>query len=262
MRLIALVPITLALLGARPASAQVRIVGHVLESESSQPIAGADVIFRMPYGAYAGRATTDSLGRFEKVVQGGTGVSIWASHAGYHQVLTPVLYFDGRSFFEVEVRLDPTVALLAPLEVIARSEVDPSHFLDAFRHRLRTGNGVYITRAEIERQRPSYVTDLLRTIPGVDVVASGPGSRPVVQMARAAGRDCATQIFVDGFLLNRRVTTDQGPRSDVFRVDDVVSPDAVEGIEVYRGLSTIPPEFLTPDATCGVIAIWTRRGGR
>ena len=46
-----------------------------------------------------------------------------------------------------------------------------------------------------------------------------------------------------------------------FRIDEVISPGSVEGIEVYRGLSTVPAEFLNPDAECGVIAIWTRRGG-
>jgi outer membrane receptor for ferrienterochelin and colicin len=70
-----------------------------------------------------------------------------------------------------------------------------------------------------------------------------------------------TQIFVDGFLVNRRMVGVNGNRPSDFRIDDVVSPASVEGIEVYRGLSTVPPEFLNPDAVCGVIAIWTRRGG-
>jgi hypothetical protein len=44
-------------------------------------------------------------------------------------------------------------------------------------------------------------------------------------------------------------------------VDDLVAPGAIEGIELYRGTATIPAEFLTPQARCGVVAIWTRRGG-
>jgi hypothetical protein len=40
-------------------------------------------------------------------------------------------------------------------------------------------------------------------------------------------------------------------------VDDF-SPIVVEGIEVYRSASEIPADFRTRDATCGVIAIWTR----
>ena len=73
--------------------------------------------------------------------------------------------------------------------------------------------------------------------------------------------NCATQIFVDGFLLNRRTGSSRGAPPIDFRIDDVVSPSSIEGIEVYRGLSTVPAEFLNPDAECGVIAIWTRRGG-
>lgn len=39
------------------------------------------------------------------------------------------------------------------------------------------------------------------------------------------------------------------------------APGLVEGIEIYRGLSTVPAQFLNSDAKCGVVAIWTRRGG-
>jgi hypothetical protein len=37
----------------------------------------------------------------------------------------------------------------------------------------------------------------------------------------------------------------------------------VEGIEVYSGASTIPPQFNTREGTtiCGVVLIWTRVPG-
>jgi hypothetical protein len=48
--------------------------------------------------------------------------------------------------------------------------------------------------------------------------------------------------------------------ADAPTIDDVVTPNVTEGIEVYRGVATVPPEILSPDAMCGVVAIWTRRG--
>ncbi|MCJ7627914.1 MAG: TonB-dependent receptor plug domain-containing protein, partial [Longimicrobiales bacterium] len=131
----------------------------------------------------------------------------------------------------------------------------------AFKRRVETGLGIYITRDEVEARNPLLVSDLLREVPGLDLQASGYGSRPSVRMVRATGMNCVTQIFVDGFLMNGRAFSPTGFNPTDFRIDDVVSPRSVEGIEVYRGLSTVPPEFLNPDADCGVIAIWTRRGG-
>jgi outer membrane receptor for ferrienterochelin and colicin len=117
--------------------------------------------------------------------------------------------------------------------------------------------GIFITRRDIEQRRPMYASDMLRSIPGVQLTGGGGGTRPRIVLNRSVGMRCSTQIFVDGMLLNRRSF---GPGSD-FRLDDVVSPGSIEGMEVYKGLSGIPPEFLTPDAECGVIAVWTRRGG-
>jgi hypothetical protein len=59
-------------------------------------------------------------------------------------------------------------------------------------------------------------------------------------------------VFVDGRPANRRGNVS---------INDLASPSGLEGMEVYRGLATVPPEFLTPEARCGVIALWTRRGG-
>ena len=249
------------LVAAAPAAGQVRIAGRVLANDTEAPIAGAQITARSTTGRFLRAAQTDENGSFEFIIQRVSAVEIRANHDGYQANTAPTLFFDGHTFFRVEIRLDPDIMLLAPLEVVGRS-VDPSPFLDDFRQRVRSGLGTYITRADIDRRRPMYVTDLLRDVPGIQLQTAGSGGRPIVQMARAAGNTCSTRIFVDGMLLNPTMMTPRGPRSDIFRIDDIVSPGSVEGIEIYRGLSGMPPEFLTGDAQCGVIAIWTRRGGR
>ena len=246
---------------ATPAAAQVRIVGRVIDDTTERPLEGAQVTVRATDGRFLARVETEETGAFEFAVDRVSAVRIDIRRLSYRANAMPVLHFDGRRFFQVEARLAPDAILLAPLEVIAWSEVDPSPFLEGFRERLRGGLGLYITREQIEQRRPRLVTDLLRDIPGVSVVGTGSGLRPAVRIGRAATAACETQIYVDGFLLNRRTGRSRTVAED-FRIDDAVTPLSVEGIEVYRGLSSVPAEFLNPDAQCGVIAIWTRRGGR
>jgi hypothetical protein len=259
MRYIRHLPLFLLLFTAAPVAAQqqVRIQGRVISNESERPLPGAEVTLRRRDGTFLKKLAADSLGKFEFVVSRQAGVRIQAQHIGYKTNTTPVLYFDRHRFIEVEVRLDTEAILLAPLEVIVWSDVDRSPLLDNFRQRRSTGFGTYITRKDIEARRPMYTSDLLRTVPGIELIREGTGTRPRIELARGAGRWCRTQIFVDGMLMNRQ---GPGPEIDV-RLDDLVSPGSIEGIEIYKGLSSIPPEFLNADSQCGVIAVWTRRGG-
>jgi hypothetical protein len=267
MRARGFLPLVLTLALAVPAAGQqVRLMGRVLDDVTERPLGQATVTLLTSDGRVLGHSESADDGTFDFDVERVRSIRLQVQRASYRANTTPVLRFGGRNFFQVEVRLDPEAILLAPLEVVAWSEVDPAPFLDAFRQRVATGSGIYITRAQVESRRPMYVTDLLRDVAGLAVTGTGSGLRSTVQMTgRAAANDlqsdCPTQIFVDGFLVNRRTMMGAGPAAD-FRIDDVVSPSSVEGIEVYRGLSTVPAEFLTPDARCGVVAIWTRRGGR
>jgi hypothetical protein len=241
--------------------AAVRVEGRVVADEDQRPLAFADITVRRTNGQFVMQLQADSLGRFEFAVRGVPAVQLRVQRLGYRTNTTPVLHFDNRSYFQVEVRLDAEAILLAPLEVKVWSEVGESPFLDNFRHRLETGLGTYITRREIEARNPFQITDMLRTVPGVHLESSGRGGRPRVRFGRAegarGGMACDAQIFVDGMLMNR-----PGADRESDRIDEYVTPRSVEGIEVYRGLATVPAEFLTPDAQCGVVAIWTRRGGR
>ncbi|NJD18892.1 MAG: TonB-dependent receptor [Gemmatimonadetes bacterium] len=247
---------------AAPAVAQVHIVGRVIDDTTERPLGDAQVTVRATDGRFLARTETDSAGTFEFNVNHVSAVRIDVRRISYQANAMPILHFDGRKFFQVAARLAPDAILLAPLEIIAWSEVDMSPFLEGFRQRLRNGLGLYITREQIEARRPTYVADLFRDIPGITVMGSGAGNRARIQVGRSlSSTECETQIYVDGFLMNRRTGLRRQLIND-FRIDAAVSPPAVEGIEVYRGLSSVPAEFLSPDAVCGVIAIWTRRGGR
>lgn len=245
---------------------QTKIVGRVIDDLTERPLGAADVMLRTVDGRLIRRMETDQAGTFEFDVDRVSAIRLEVRRVSYLPNTTPTLHFDGRKFFQVEVRLDPDAILLAPLEVIAWSAVDPSPLLEGFRQRLetglKTGMGTFITRDLIEARRPTNVSDLLRTVPGVTVSGSAVGGRASVQVGRSLGRGCQTQIWVDGFLMNRRTQAQAGFGAADYRIDDAVSLVSVEGIEIYRGLSSVPAEFLNQDAECGVIAIWTRRGGR
>lgn len=258
MRQIALLFVFASLAFAPPLAGQqrVRVEGQVLDAESRRPLGFANVTVRRTDGRFIQQVQADSLGRFEFVVSRIGAVQLRVERLGYRGATTPVLFFEDKKFMQVEVSLDVDAILLAPLEVVVWSEVDPSPFLDNFRRRLRTGQGIYITREQIEARNPSFVSDMLRMVPGVSFGTGGRGDRASIQMARSAGMRCYTQIFVDGMLMNPPQVGEANAR-----LDDFVAPGSVEGIEIYRGLSTVPAEFLTPEAECGVIAVWTRRGG-
>lgn len=248
-----------ALLAAfQTAGAQVSVHGRVLDDDTEAPVSAAVVVLTDPGGRAMQETVSDSGGffRFEPVDR--RAVRLEVSRLGYEDVTTAVLRFDEYSFFRVELRLAPDAVLLAPLEIVARSAV-PSPVLSGFEDRRRSAAaGWFFTREEIEEISPALVSDVIARVPGVRLESSGRGTQRTVSMSRSAGLgggDCPVQVYVDGFKVNSSRAGGQ------VAVDETVSPRSVEGIEVYRGLSSVPAPFMNPEAHCGVIAIWTRRGG-
>lgn len=235
-----------------------RITGSAVTDGGRRPIEGVAVTALDSAGTELATRLTGANGRFSLRVPSASGlrtVRLRARRIGYRTVLTPNVDVDGLRSVTVTLRLAPGLVPVAPLEVTARQRRETSPMHDGFRHRRERGFGDYITRQEIERRSPAHVTDLLRTMPGVNVSSSGRAAHGVVTMGRGNGPfggSCPAQVYVDNFHVNKA-----GGRT--FRIDDVVAPSDVEGIEVYRGLATVPAQFLSPEADCGVIVIWTRR---
>jgi hypothetical protein len=241
------------------AAAQVVLEGRVIDDVTTAGLVSARVLLLDRYSKPVGYAVTDHEGRFHFSRRENGWYRLDVSAIGYRNTVTPLLWpMRDHLYTELEVRLAPHTVLLAPVEVIALSPLQPSPVLANVEHRRTRGFGVHLTRDQIEDRRPANVSDMLLELPGVYAVRRGSGSSGrVISMSRSlagpGGGPCVVQIFLDGRLATRDV-----PGGDVL-VDELVSPLDVEVIEVFRGLSSIPPEFLTPNARCGVIAIWTKR---
>lgn len=231
---------------ARPA----RVVGRVLERASGKPIEA--VYVRLVGRTETGRLT-DGWGAFAFArVEAGV-YQLQVEHLGYES-RSDTITVAGGEVLSLEVRLELQPVELTPLVVTARRwSVSPR--LWSFYDRVDTGLGEYITREDIERRQPARVAHMIDELPGVTIVPVGT-SRYRIVLSRYARNSpsgqlgaCFPIVFVDG-MRHRGYET----------IDELVMPEDVEGIEVYKGLATLPAEFADPGAECGAIAIWTRRG--
>ena len=108
-----------------------------------------------------------------------------------------------------------------------------------------------ITRAEIERRNPRFVSDLLRDVPGVAVTRNGgAGSQTQVRVRGAEGNHVL--VLIDG------VEANDFSQADEFDFAHLTVSD-IERIEVVRGPQS---SLWGSDALAGVINIITRAAAR
>lgn len=238
------------LLGATPVRGQVAR-GVVLSDESSGtvriPVEGAQVDLIGPTGDEVDTTTTDSLGVF---VFAGLAPGIFGlrvSHVAYRPVETAPFEVGATEAVALEVRLGREAIPLEPLVVTARVS---STLADFHRRRGGAGHGTYLTRSDIETRGAGYTTDLLRGMPGIRLDFVRWGTGPRVEMQSGFG-PCEPGIFVDGAEM---------AGSAAGSLNDFLTPDRIEGVEVYSSLSTVPAQFRVEN--CGAILFWTRRGDR
>ncbi len=143
--------------------------------------------------------------------------------------------------------------------------------------RRKRNAGHFLTREDVEKQHPRRVSDLLRNVPGIQLISLPTGFQ--IRSTRASGmRDCAPLLYINGV----RITDDPATESPVssmtlgdktlgsmgtsFEVApsgtiiDTIEPEAIEVVEVYTGYASAPVQYSTTDNTCGVILVWTKSG--
>jgi TonB family protein len=189
------------------------------------------------------RALTDAKGAYRLMrVQAGD-IELFIRRLGYGPETRGARITSGQ-----ETRLDVTLAALAirlpTVEVRRRAEVYDSR-LAGFNARKERRVGHYVTREELDRMSSARFVDALRQIPGVQLRSLRGGGTTIA----LRGSRCPPLVFIDGFPADAGVM-------DL----DMLDLAGVEGIEIYSGVATVPPEFMGARGThgCGVLAVWSR----
>ena len=242
-------------LAAGPAAAQT-LGGTVVDTTIGAAVPDAIVSVVDERGIVRGRMTSDSAGVFRFPLSAPGRYRLRAEHPQYALHSTTSIAVRRGEQIAVELRLGLQVTELAPLVVTARTR-HPVNYLTQFYDRMdrqkKMGLGRFITREDIESTSTADVHTLLQREPSIMLLRVAPGAAidEWLVLSRRGGLGasafCSPMLYLNGMSLGR---------SSRIELSSFVSPDQIEGIEIYRSGLEAPGELT--DA-CGAIAVWTRR---
>jgi hypothetical protein len=257
--------VTLFSATASPAAAQKMSVltGRVMTDSAEIPVLGAEVTIK----DVRGNAISDSLGRFvfANIPPGKQLVTV--RRLGFSPI-TAVLTFAPGDTVDGEFLLVTTAQRLRGVEIKGRNTT-PRRILE-FDERRKSGFGEFIGPEQLAKMESRRTDDVLRLIPGPNIVRSSVSSSAWVAMGRGAynpgiyrmdrsdinrGADpqkCYATVYVDGVAVFSAL-----PGELLFDIN-TVPPGEIHGIEFYGGSGTMPPQFPQKRGTCGVLVVWTK----
>jgi TonB-dependent receptor-like protein/carboxypeptidase family protein len=270
--------------GAPPAAQGQSVRGRLLEAETVTPIAQGFVALLTETGQPVSATLTDQTAAFSLAAPISGHYVLQARRVGYRPQTSGPFELKRGLPLALDLYLTAIPQPLEPVTVTAERRV---RFLErvGFYDRQRSDFGRFITRDRIEKVHRSRLTDVLTAVPGVRLVPLGTGTGRVA--VRMRGSDlpgeglCEPRVLVDGIVViegdakpARRPpgVTPEGvlddpdaeqPPSTRQDVDQLVDANDIEAIEVYRSSVETPAAFGGGGmfARCGVIVVWSRRGG-
>ena len=228
-----------AVLPSRAVAQRGGLAGVVKDSARGVGIAGAEVSIE----GTAFRAITDDHGGFRFADGTAVGSTLRVRRLGF----TPrvVMVTSAESGSPIDLVLAPSVQPLAAVVIVAVRSKYAGRLAGYYERLERRSIGQFITRADLERERPSQLTDMIQRAPGVNLARGRPGMLRV----RMRGRDCSPLLWLDGAALT------------LGDIDlDAFSPASLEGIEMYLGAAAAPLRYQGARGTneCGTILLWSR----
>ena len=241
--------------------------GTVRQDSSGLPLANVEVVLE----GTTFRAVTDASGRYLlSGASAGNRVALFRL-VGYRPVrLSVKLVADDTVQGDVAL-IREAVQQLDPIEVAGKTPGPRGIGREAFEERRRMGFGFFIDSSDLRRSENRRVSDMLRGISGLNLVAfrdcppnrscpteyRAASGRGETSMFRGGGRDdyCWMTVILDGNVLYNSGGLMPPPDfSRDFR------PADLHAIEVYRSSAQVPPEFGGTVGQCGAILLWSRRG--
>ena len=221
-------------------------------NDDDHPVALAEV--RMSFGARSAVGRTDSTGLFRA-----DGLEPGEWHAsvrriGYSEAQVDLHVAYGENLFTVTV--DEVADVLSEVNVDAKRI--SIRLADFEARRARREPNAVITREQIRKRDPISLSQMLKSLPGVQVIDDFGAKLAIATRGMVPGHTtpgegaalvaCPMRISVDGMM-----------RPPGTSLDETV-PNDVHGIEVYYGPARLPLQLATfrADKWCGLVAIWTR----
>lgn len=244
--------ILLLLAMASPLEAQV-IRGIVYENADGGPVDRASVMLIDEGGNRIGVPfVTRENGGFVFTLPSAGRFAVRAARIGYTPVESRLFHVrDGEEVF-AEVVMRPVPATMSP---VTTEEERPGAGagtgpLADYEYRRRRGlGGTFVTKEQIAMNGHVRVDEVLSGVVGVQVIGALRGRQYIeVTRATALGGRCPATVYLDG--------TRQATPESIFELDVI----DIEGIEIYKGPSSVPLELGGTAARCGVVAVWTKRG--
>jgi hypothetical protein len=217
-----------------------RIIGVVTDSAGGLGIAGADISI----DGTSIHTVSDERGEFRLSGASGRSTLLRIRRLGFRpQTLTVNSSGD---LSDVHIYLVPAAQFLAPVVVHGERTRYLGRLAGYYERLEKRTTGQFITRADIERDRPGVLTQLLARMPGVQIVR---GKGAFQRNIRMRGRNCSPLVWLDGVAMRAG------------EVDlDAFPPSSLEGIELYLGSSDAPSMFQAAQgkSECGTIVLWSR----
>jgi len=223
------------LVGQSPAM----VVGRVT-AETGMALMGADVAVE---GTQL-RTTTDDRGEFRLPGVPAGSTQVRARRLGFRpdgvRINVP-----SSGTETVSITLAVAAQDLQPVLVRGQSMKYTGRLAGYYERLERRSAGIFITREQIEHERPRTLGQLLQRTPGITTLRQRDGSVGV----RMRDRLCSPLIWLDGSAL------------PTGQVDvDTFEPSTLEGIELYLGSTSAPSRYSwsRDGSNCGTILLWTR----
>ncbi|MEO7361375.1 MAG: TonB-dependent receptor plug domain-containing protein [Gemmatimonadaceae bacterium] len=222
-------------------------------NDVDRPVAMAEV--RMSLGQRSAVGRTDSTGLFraDNLQPGEWHASV--RRIGYTATQVDLHVAHGENAFTVTV--DPLAEVLSDVNIVDAKRIS-IRLADFEARRARSEPNAVITREQIMKRDPISLSQMLRSIPGVQVIDDFGVKQAIATRGAVPGQAmpgegatlvvCPMRISVDGMM-----------RPPGTSLDETVPRD-VHGIEVYYGPARLPLQLATfrADKWCGLVAIWTR----